>query len=276
MTGEVRDTSPTLGSLLVSQISMQCLLFFRRPGATFFTLGLPVVLLLLFAAVFGEGFERRTGVSVAQFYAPALAVFGAISAAFTYLAGSTASARDRGVLKRVRTAPVPPAIYFAARIASAGLIAVIAMLLLMAIGGIILGTQMDAVRLPAAILAALFGIVAFAACGMAVVAFVRSGDTAQAVTNALVLPLGFISGVFVHPSAGIPQWIATISELFPMRPFARAFTGAFDSRLQGSGFAWDSANNAYAVLPDLLVLALWTAVAAWVALRWFRWEADGE
>lgn len=261
---------PMPARLVMSQTAMQLRLFFRRPVATFFVIALPVLLLGLFATVFGDSFAVRGGPSAAQFYAPSLAVFGALSAAYTYLAVSTAFAREAGVFKRVRTAPLPLPIYLAGRIVAASLVGGLSMLLVTGIGVLLLDVELAAHKAPAAIIVAAFGLAACAACAMATVALVDSGDSAQAVTSAVALPLSFISGVFIHPSAGIPDWLLAIADLFPIRPFARAFTGAFDDGLAGAGLGWNGGANDYEIVTDLAQLMAWTAFAILFATYAFK------
>src|SRR3989304_5509234 len=87
--------------LVWQQIRYQNRLFWRTPIAAFFTLVFPLMFLLLFSVLFGtEDIEimGRGVFSVAQFYAPALAVFAAASATYAHIGVGTALARDEGRL----------------------------------------------------------------------------------------------------------------------------------------------------------------------------------
>ena len=94
--------------LLRRQIGYQNRLFRRTPIAAFFTLVLPLIFLVLFGALF-DGIDVAPGLEVdaAQFYAPGLAVFAAVSATYTNIGIGVAIYRDEGVLKRIRGTPLP-------------------------------------------------------------------------------------------------------------------------------------------------------------------------
>ncbi|MFZ0015298.1 MAG: hypothetical protein WAL25_14420, partial [Acidimicrobiia bacterium] len=68
------------------QVGYQNKMFYRTPIAAFFTLVFPLMLLVLFGALFGSEEIEELGVTVAQYYAPALAVFSAASATYTNIA----------------------------------------------------------------------------------------------------------------------------------------------------------------------------------------------
>jgi len=78
--------------LVWQQIRYQNRLFWRTPIAAFFTLVFPLMFLLLFSVLFGTEDIEITGrgvFSVAQFYAPGLAVFAAASATYTNIGPRT-------------------------------------------------------------------------------------------------------------------------------------------------------------------------------------------
>ena len=86
----------------------------------------------------------------------------------------------------------------------------------------------------------------------------------QPVTQALLLPLYFISGVFVAV-AGLPHWLADIGEVFPVRHLANALLVAYNPHTTGLGFAG----------LDLLIVAAWGAAGLLIALRTFSWQPLG-
>ena len=92
-------------SLVWGQIRHNNRVFWRTPAAAFFTLALPVIFLVLFSVIFGD--QEWSGYSFAQFFAPAMAVFAAVSSSFSNLAIGVSHARDQGILKRVRGTPLP-------------------------------------------------------------------------------------------------------------------------------------------------------------------------
>jgi ABC-2 type transport system permease protein len=262
--------------MLFWQTLHQLRLFSRRPAAMFFIIIMPLLMFIVFTVLFGNELIPGTQVTTAQFYAPALAVFGAVQACYTYLAVSTANARDQGVLKRVRGTPLEPITYILARIFAATAIAITAVLVVMIAGILFFGVTVFPEKLPMAGLALLTGCFSFAALGMLVCALSRSSETTQAVVSATLLPLAFISDVFIRPFREIPQWVTTLADIFPLKHFSIAFSHAFRADKAGTGFAWITGDEIYAALPNLAVMAAWGIAAAAIAAYTFKWDPKGE
>lgn len=254
--------------LLWLQIRYQNTTFWRTPIAAFFTIAFPLMFLIVFTLVFPNEEIAGLGVTTAQFYAPSLAVFAAVSATFTNLATGTAIARDDGILKRVRGTPLPPWIYIAGRIGSACYLAVLSAGIMLAFGTVFYGVSFFAASFPAMVVTFLVGIACWAALGMLVAAVAPSGDSTPAITNATLLPLAFISGVFIPPSADAPAWLDTVSSIFPLKHFASAFGDAFNPVVVAENGSWINQFDWAA----LAVMAAWGIAAMFLALRWFRWE----
>lgn len=253
------ETAAT-AALVWQQVRYQNKIFWRTPIAAFFTLGFPLMFLVLFTAIFGNE-VGPDGISTSQFFAPSLAVFSAVSASFTNLAIGTAYARDRGILKRVRGTPLPPWIYVAGRIGSATYIAAIAIVVMLGVGVVAYGVQVPLRGVPGAIMAFLFGVGCFSALGLLVAALAPSGDSTPAITNATLLPLAFVSDIFIRIDDP-PRWMALIGDFFPLKHFAVAFRDPLNPILSGSQIHWGR----------LGYLVLWGAVAVLVAVRSFRWD----
>jgi len=261
--------------LLLGQIGYQNKIFLRTPVAAFFTLIFPLILLLIFAAIFGNAPIGPLGVTIAQFYTPALAVYGVATAAYTNLAMSIALARDEGILKRVRGTPLPPWIYLAGRVGSSVCIGALAVAIMLAAGVIFFDVTIIVRTLAAAIVVFIVGIASFSALGLMLAAIVRNGDAMPAVTNATLLPLAFVSNIFVAPTPNMPEWIKIVGDIFPLKHFALAFSDAFNPMLSGSGFLWSAGPGEYAILYHITIMALWAIGGAALALRYFTWEPRG-
>jgi ABC-2 type transport system permease protein len=225
----VAEARTSLLALTWQQVRYQSRLFWRTPVAAFFTIAFPLMFLLLFSVIFGtEEFEitGRGMFSVAQFYAPALAVFAAASATYTNIGVGTAMARDEGVLKRFRGTPLPPWTYMAGLIGSGVWIAFIATMLMMTVGVVAFGVDVESSKLPAALVTFVVGAACFAALGLALAAASPTGDSAPAVANATILPLAFVSDVFI--AMDNPTCLAHRGrQLLPLKHFVRAFRTPF-------------------------------------------------
>lgn len=254
-------------SLLIDQVRYQNRIFWRTPVAAFFTVVFPLMFLVVFTAVFGNEEIGGLGVTTGQFYAPAMAVFGAVSATYTNLAVVTALARDEGILKRVRGTPLPPWIYMAGRVGSAVLVAAIAVVLMIVAGIVFYGLQVYAETIPSLIVSFVLGVGCFAALGLFLAGVTPNGDTAPALANATLLPLAFISGVF-FASADEGGLILAISRIFPLRHFAVTFQDAFNPVEVAARDGWLDHFH----WPELAVMALWMVGGIILAVRFFRWE----
>ena len=254
---------PSTAGLIVAQTRYQLLLFVRVPVGVFFTLALPLVILVIFNALFGDATVSTDQGEwpLRQFYTGALAVFAAVSATYTNLANMVPIRRDEGVLKRWRGTPLPTSVYVAGAVGSAVAIAAIGVVIMLGLGVVAYGLEVQADKLPAAILTFVVGVGAFAALGMAVAALVPSASAASAVANATILPLAFVSNVFVVIQEP-PRWLALIGDVFPLKPFVTSFQDAFNPLVEAPAFNW----------PELGFIALWGVAGAVVAVSRFRWE----
>jgi ABC-2 type transport system permease protein len=254
--------------LVWSQIRYEDKLFWRSPVAAFFVLVMPLIFLVVFVLIFGNDQVSSLGVTLAQFYAPSLAVFGAVSATYTNLAMGTTLAREEGILKRVRGTPLPPWIYMTGRVGSAVYIAFVAVLLMVGVGVVFYGVSVYARALPAAVVTLAVGIACWAALGLVVAALAPSSDATSPITNATLLPLAFISGVFITPSESMPGWLDAVAGIFPLKHFAVAFREAFDPGFLATHGSWVEQFH----WRDLAIMAVWAVGAIVVATRYFSWS----
>lgn len=267
---------PSTLALLARQTVYDHRIFWRSVGPAFFVLVFPLIMLVVFTAIFGNELIPALGVTTAQFYAPSLAVYGAVNAAYVNLSASTVVRREQGILKRMRGTPMPPAVYIAGRLLFTASIAFMATAVMVSIGVAVYGVRLFWHTLPAAVLVLLVGVCCFAALGLLLATVLRDGAGAPAVASATLLPLAFISDVFIPPSVPLPRWAELVGDAFPLRHFTHAFGDAFNPALHGTGFAWTAGPGKYAMLDHLAVMALWGAVAALLAVRRFRWEPRPE
>jgi len=253
---------PSSAWQLGRQVRYQLLVFVRSPIAVFFTLALPLLMLVLFNALFGDELVGPPpGWPMSQFYTASLAVFSAVSATFTNLANVVPIRREEGVLKRWRSTPLRPWLYIAGAIGSSVIVAAVAVVIMITLGVVAYDLALDAAKVPAAVLTFFVGVGAFAALGMAVAAVVSNPEAAPAVANGIILPLAFVSDVFIQIDDP-PRWIEVVGDLFPLKPFVQAFQATFNPGVEPPAFEWGK----------LGFIALWGLVGLVVALRWFKWE----
>ena len=128
----------------------------RSPRALGFTFAFPLVLVVLFNAINGDVKVTSMGpaggdVTFAQYYTPSIGVFSLTVACYTSLLIGLATARENGLLKRVRGTPLPLPVYLGSWIAGAVLVGLSAVLLLFVVAVPAFGVHVYPRMLPAAL-----------------------------------------------------------------------------------------------------------------------------
>jgi ABC-2 type transport system permease protein len=242
--------------------------FLRNRQYQFFTLALPVLFLVIFASVFG-GHGDTTSVaggriSTSVFYVPGIMALGIISACFGNLIASVTAQRERGVLKQRRATPVPAGAIIGSRVLTSVVVAVIMAAVLLGIGWAAYGAHVPGRTALALVVTVVIGAASFCCLGYALASLIRNEDAAVPTTQAILLPLYFISGVFV-PLSVLPHWLADVGEIFPVRHLASALLTAYSPYTKGLGFDGQ----------DLLIVVAWGVAGLLIALRKFSWQPLG-
>ena len=247
-------------SFVLHQTRYDMLSFFRNGQARFFTLALPVIFLVIFVSLFGSGTVGPEHAEESTYFVPGIMAMAVISASFVNLVISVTAQREAGVLKRRRATPVPAAVLIAGRALTVISVSLMMVAVVLAIGRFAYNVQVPLQALPVLALSAIVGSATFCVLGYAVSTLISSSDAAQPIVQATVLPLYFISGVFV-PGVELPSWLQHIAQFFPVQHLA-------DALHQGFGPAGRASSVACG---DLGVLVLWALAGFAVALRRFRW-----
>jgi ABC-2 type transport system permease protein len=235
--------------------------FWRNPAAAFFTFAFPLMFLVIFTSLLGNGHVHVPGKIVNQstYYVASMATFSVITACYTNVAMSLTFQRDLGVLKRTRGTPLPATIYLGARVVHALLIGVLLVVITVVFGRLFYHAQIPTgLTLLRFLVALIVGSAAFAALAFAISGVVPNATSGPAIVNASILPLLFLSGVFIPIGVDSPAWIRWTSAIFPVGHFAHAMSAGFF----GIRFSWH----------DILVLALWGVGGLIAAVRLFTWE----
>jgi ABC-2 type transport system permease protein len=237
--------------------------FCRSPSSVFFAFVLPIMFLIIFVTVFGnQRMELADGQLVrgSTYYLPAIVTLGLIQSTFTNLAVSLTASRERGLLKRLRTTPLPTWTFMAGRLITSAAAAILLVVVLTAIGRFVYGVAVPTTTIGAGLLALVVGTFTFSALAFAVSTAIPSQDAAVPITNAVTLPLYFISGVFI-PQELIPSGVREVAQIFPVKRLYDAFLTVFDPATSGAGLE----------LTDLGIVAAWGLAATIVATSTFRW-----
>jgi ABC-2 type transport system permease protein len=247
--------------LAARQVRYENRAFWRNPAAAFFTFAFPLLFMVIFNVIFDGASEGPGGFRASDFFTPALIVFSVITATYTNIAMTVTIARDAGILKRVRGTPLPAWAYLFGRIFHAVLVALLLFGIVAAFGSLAYGVSFPWERIGQLLLVLAIGAASFCALGLAVSSLVPNADAAPAVVNATILPLLFISNVFIRIEDP-PVWLDLLAGFFPVRPFADAMLSVYSPHLAGAALAWQ----------DLAVVAAWGIGGALFALRFFSWS----
>ena len=250
------------GRWIVARIKLNA----RNPRAMVFTFAFPLVLVVLFNGLNGNAQVSAPGeahgtVPFAQFYTPSIGIFSLTTACYTAVILGLATAKESGLLKRVRGTPLPMGIYIGSWLMGAMATGFVGVLLLFAVSIPAFGVKIYPEMLPAAFVTLLLGAACLAAVGTTVSTLVKTADQAMPVAQLTFLPVSFISGIW-FPLDGAPDWLIHVAHFFPLYHIVNSFGSCFVPGSSGSGF-----NGS-----DLSALAIWTAVGLFVAVRRFRWE----
>lgn len=196
-----------------------------------------------------------------QFFTPSLLGWALASAGVFGASQTLVSWRTKGILRRLQLSPAPVPTVFAARVAVSLGIALVQFALFVIVAQLpMFGLQLSGAWWMAVPMV-IAGVLAFLSIGMVIGAWAKTQETAQAVTQLIVLPMAFLGGSF-FPLDASPGWMKTLSYIFPLRYLNEGMLN-----VMGRGLGPSSA------LPQIGVLLGVAVVGALVAVRLFRWEA---
>ena len=233
-------------------------LTWRQPIGLFFGLGLPLLVLVVFANIpqFTEPNEAFGGRSLMSIYVPVLIVFSLGGLALVGLTTPLISYREQGVLRRLSTTPVPPSWLLGAHLIIGLVIAAVAIGLLLVITRFAFGVRGPGHLAGFALALVLTAVVLFGA-GLWVSAVARTAQAGAVISNVLFLSMMFFAGLWI-PRPVMAPVLRVISDYSPLGAAVAALQSAWEGSFPGGR--------------PLLVLAGYTLLAAIGAVRSFRWE----
>jgi ABC-2 type transport system permease protein len=238
------------------QLRNEQLLFWRSREAAFFVFIFPLLLFVLLASVYGGTFQ---GKPASWAVLVGIIGYGAANTGFAGLALLLVARREMGFLKRIRSTPIPSALYL-----GAVLFSILVVFALQAIALFLLGRALKSTPFPdrpfSLVLALLLGAAAFAGMGLGFTTLLRSAEGSSAAVNTVLLPMAFLSGGF-GPTAHYPQVLRAIGAVLPLKYLVQLVYAIY---LHGHEI-WSK--------PGAIgVLSAWGLAGAALALRRFRWE----
>jgi ABC-2 type transport system permease protein len=240
---------------LAHQLAFEQRIFWRSREAAIFVFIFPLLLYALLSSVYSDEIE---GVPAADVLLAGLFGYGAMNTAFGGLAITLVIRREAGILKRLRSTPLPPWAYITAVLLSTLLVFTLQAVALLILGGVAFDASMPANWLGFAG-AIVLGVACFAGLGLAAAALIRSAEGVSAVVNVIVLPMAFLSGAF-GPTRKFPPFLQAVADVLPLTYFLDIVNGVY---LGGESLFAD---------PKALgIVAAWGIAGLAVALRRFTW-----
>ncbi|MCY4035919.1 MAG: ABC transporter permease [bacterium] len=246
---------------LATQTRFDFALLWRNPLASFFTVVLPLIFLFVLTALFGNDLVTPFGPKLASRFVPGIMALAVVQAAFVNLAIVTVFRRERSILKRVRGTPMRPWTFMGAQVATSYAVIGLMAVLMALIGWAVYDVELLWRTVPSLIVTLIIGGAVFCALGLAFTNVVPNEMSGPPLLNLIVLPLYFVSDVYVPATDDTPRAITLIGDIFPIRHLAVALQRSFDPLSDES--IWPIAN--------WLVMAAWGVAAALIVTRWFRW-----
>ncbi|MGA4727127.1 ABC transporter permease [Micromonospora taraxaci] len=206
----------------------------RDPGPLVASLGFNILIVLMFAYLFGGAMEVPGGGSYREFLMPGMFVMTMVfGISLTTIA--VAEDLERGVTDRLRSMPVAPLAPLVARAVTDLLFALVTLAVLLVTG---LAVGWRAHGGPGATLGAvgLILLLRFALVWVGIfLGLVTRGQTAVVAVQTLEFPLGFLSNAFVAP-ATMPAWLGVVAAWNPLS----ATVGATRELFGNPGWGGDS------------------------------------
>jgi ABC-2 type transport system permease protein len=229
----------------------------RNPGVMIWSAVLPVAAAIILGSIpaVRKPSADLGGLSFFQVYQPILVFFSITLLALQALPDVLTRYREMGVLKRLRTTPVSPALLLAAQLTLVLSVSIVCMALMVGVPPLA-GAPFPR-DLGAFVLTYLLGAWAMLGLGMVIASLFHNAKVAAGFGSFLFFVLLFFAGLWWQ-RPNMPTWLRDISNFTPS---GAAVQGLTDSSIGH----WPSAQY-------LIVLAVWGAVTSRLAVRFFSWE----
>ncbi|ELY44522.1 ABC transporter permease [Natronorubrum sulfidifaciens] len=198
--------------------------FVRRRTAVFFTFFFPVILIVIFGAlVRTDPADGGLFAEPAAYYVPGYLAVVVLFTPLSRMGSEVARHREGNRFEKLATTPLTRGEWLLAQTAVNAVIIGLASLLIL--GLVIILTGAEIVFAPILIAYVLIGVVCFCGLGAILGSYTDSQDGAIAASNAIGLPLLFLSETFISLEQ-LPGWFEPFVNLSPLTYFARGVRAA--------------------------------------------------
>jgi len=211
-----------------------------------------------------KGIERKKSIedaSYSAFFIPGALTMALMAAGLFGVGGGIPRERDRALLRKLATTPLPKFYYGLAFIFQSAILALLQAAIIISVGAFAFGVNFLIDPLKLGIILILGGIT-FASFGFLVGSIAKTSNAAEGTINIFYFPMLFLSPVF-FPASILPGVIRAISGVLPSTYLVNALR---KSLIIGASFSDISL--------DLLGLIIWIAGTAILASFLFRWTEE--
>lgn len=243
----------SIGRILLAQTRMEAVLILRHGEQLLLSVFIPLALLVGFTLVPVLDAEDP----LRAVYPFSLAV-ASMSAGFTGQAIAVGFDRRYGALKRIGASGLPKWAIISGKTGAVLCVSILQYVLFTAVA-VALG-----MRAPIGEFAAAFGIMLLGTAVFTVIGLLMGGTMSAELILALANLIWFVlvgAAALVALGPGLSDGAVDALSVVPSVALTEAIMGAFESRIE-----WICG----------LILLAWFAVAAWAALRWFRFDSTSD
>jgi ABC-type multidrug transport system permease subunit len=201
---------------------------------------------------------EENGARYIDFLFPGLLGMSLMGTGLWAIGFAVADMRQRKVLKRYLVTPMRRSSFLGSFLTSRLMFLASELVLITAFGVWVLGVPLRT-SLVTFVLMCTIGALAFSAVGLLVASRARTIEGVSGLLNLVMIPMWLGSGVFFSYER-FPEQLHPLLRALPLTALNDALRSGM---IDGAGFV--------TVLPQLGVLAVWTAISFAVALRIFRW-----
>lgn len=205
--------------------------------------------------------DNQAGFAYFDFVLIGLVGMALMNSAIQGLAISMAHYRETQILKRITTTPLPSWVFITSQVLSRLVLNLVQIGLILGIGVKFFHAHING-NIPALLAVSLFGAILFQLLGFFIATASKNTDTAQSMSQAVTVPMMFLSGVF-FPIDQLPTWLYSIVKFLPLSPLLRTMRSV---SLEHGSFADNSSN--------LLIIGGWILLLLVITLNRFRLNQD--
>jgi ABC-2 type transport system permease protein len=167
--------------------------------------------------------------------------------------------KQRGVLRRYQTTTIKVWQYFTGNVISNGVVGLIALVFMFTAAVILFDLTMRGSYINLAIVVIL-GVTMLFGIGLAIGGWAKNENQAAPVSQLVVLPMMFLSGVF-FPTFLMPETLQSITKFIPLTPVIDSIRLVITENASLAD-----------LVPQLAIIGAWTIVIYIIAFKLFRWE----